>query len=87
MADERELREWEKNLRQSRRALPVQGALALAWTALLVAVHVYAWQLHWTLWAFLLALGWFGFVGDLVNIVALSRAMARAKRPAASSTP
>ena len=87
MADERELREWHKYRRQSRQALTVEAAWALGLTALLAVVHDFVGGLHFALWAVVLFFGWFGFIGDLINVVVLSRCIARAEQDQSSRVP
>ena len=74
-----ELDDWRRCRRQSLRAVPGHLFFLLGLVAVLVGLH-WLLGLGWWLWLAVLALGAFGLVGDLINIVWLGRRIALAER-------
>lgn len=80
---ESELSEMRDYYRQSRNALPGNGAIGLAATVVGIAVHMGRdGGLPWWVWGLLIVVAWYGFVGDLINVVYLRRRIGAVERDA-----
>jgi hypothetical protein len=78
MADQ--LREWRKYREQSRRALGPAGMLSGIVTAGLAVAYLLGVRFPLWLWLLILAVVWFQFLGDCLNVFILTRRIAAAER-------
>jgi hypothetical protein len=75
-----DLRQMRRYYRQSRSALATFAAMGLLVTAVGIAIEIWGSGCSLWVWIAIMALAWFGFVGDLINVFDLRRRIARAER-------
>lgn len=74
------LRQMRRYYRQSRAALAPCAAMALLVTAVGTAIEIWGNGCSLWVWMAVMAIAWFSVVGDLINVIVLSRRIARAEQ-------
>lgn len=78
--DAPDLRRMRRYYRQSRAALMPCATIGVAITAIGLAIEAWGSGCSLLVWAAVMALAWFGFIGDLINVIVLRRRIARAEQ-------
>ena len=65
---------------QSRAALAPYATIGLVITTIGLAIETWAAGCPLLVWVAVMALAWFGFIGDLLNVIVLGRRISRAER-------